>query len=99
LELPKPEDNILDQIWTQALSELKGQMTRLTFDGRLASSKLIKLEKDSATLEVRTGHDKDWIDHTLKSKIQTVLTQLLDYEIELKIEARFIPEGVAQHIV
>lgn len=72
-------------LWKSVLEELRLQMTRSSFDNRLASTHLLALDNGKAVIGVSNKFTLDWLQHRLASKVGQVLEGFVeDDSVELE---------------
>jgi hypothetical protein len=75
------EKDPLEALWAAAMSELKLQMTKNTFDTLIRPTQALGRENGTLQIAVQSGYAKEWIDSRLKAMILRTL-QGIQSEIE-----------------
>ena len=73
-----------DQIWQQALGELRLQMTRATFDTWLANTRAIVFENSTLTIGVANSFVKDWLDNRVLPTVKRTLVGIVGQPVEVQ---------------
>ncbi|MDY7039236.1 MAG: DnaA N-terminal domain-containing protein [Chloroflexota bacterium] len=84
--LPVPGTNLdSETIWSQALHELRLQMTRATFDTCMQETYIVDVREGIITVAVRSEYARDWLESRLLSLVERTLAGLLGKPVSVQI--------------
>ena len=75
------------QVWREALHELEMQMTRATFDTWLRGSRVVGVEENALTVEVRDIYAAEWLQARLSTPIHRTVAGIVGRAIDIRFEA------------
>jgi len=89
----QPFDSAQDKLWETALTELRLQMTRATFDTWLAGSRLVSADDGTCIIAVCSEYARVWLENRLKSVVARTLAAVLGREVEVQFVVTGRPKG------
>lgn len=82
-----PSRGECDQIWSQFLTRVTTMVTKQTLETWFRPMRLVSIEERKVTVECPSKFFMDWVVEHHEDKIQYVLNDVLDQEIDLVFEA------------
>jgi hypothetical protein len=70
--------------WAQLLSEMRMQMTRVTFDTWLGGSEVVGVQGNVVTVLVRDGYAVDWLEARWKQPIERTLSGIAGCPVDVR---------------
>jgi len=80
----QPFDSAQDKLWETALTELRLQMTKATFDTWLVGSRLVSADDGTCIIAVCSEYARVWLENRLKSVVARTLAAVLGHEVEVQ---------------
>jgi len=73
------------QLWSKALNELKGMMSRATFDAWVKPTQALSFDGLTLTVLVRNAYTKQWLDNRLYVLVQRAMRTVADSPNDIEV--------------
>jgi len=79
-----PGNQNIDQLWETALTKIKGELTKPSFETWFKSTEALAIQEGSFLIEVPNEFAQDWLETRYSKLVHKTLTEITDNSYEIK---------------